>query len=84
MLRSQAIAAWKLGGSKFLPCALQRVQNRLLPSPMLSSKGSKKVEQLRSRCQEEMKEEGVVKMSKSKADGMKADVQEEQASKEIE
>ena len=83
---------------------------------MLSSKGSKKVEQLRSRCSEEMKEEGIVKMSKSRAEPancwrcprqagsikvhqrvvwsliflvygvclVRAEVQEEQASKEIE
>ena len=97
-------------------CVLQWVQTRLMPWPMLCSKGSKKVEQLRSRCQEEMKEEGIVKMNKSKAEPVsnwrcprqagsikmhqrvvwsliflvygvclvKAEVQEEQASKGIE
>ena len=33
------------------------VQSRSMPWPMRSSKGSRKVEQFRSRCQEEMKEE---------------------------
>ena len=116
MLRTQAITAWRPCGSKLLPCALQWVQTRSMPWPMLFSKGSKKVEQLRSRCQEEMKEERIVKMNKSKAEPVsswchprqagsikmhqrvvwsliflvygvclvKAEVQEEQASKEIE
>ena len=67
MLRSQAIAAWKSCGGKLLSCVLQWVQTRLMPLPMLSSKGSRKVEQFRGRCQEEVKEEGIVKMNKSKA-----------------
>ena len=44
------------------------VQTRSMPWPMLSSKCSRKVEQFRSRCQEEMKEEGIVKMNKSKVE----------------
>ena len=68
MLRRQAIAAWRPCGSKLLPCVLQWVQTRSMPWQMLSSKGSRKVEQFRSRCQEEMKEEGTVKMNKSKAE----------------
>ena len=57
MLRRQEIAAWRPHGSKLLPCVLQWVQTRSMPWPMLSTKGSRKVEQFRSRCQEEMKEE---------------------------
>ena len=41
------------------------VQTRSMPWPMRSSKCSRRVEQFRSRCQEEMKEE--MKMNKSKA-----------------
>ena len=43
---------------------LQWVQTRSMPWPMLSSKGSRKVEQFRSSCQEEMKAEEIMKLSK--------------------
>ena len=74
MLRRQAIAAWRPCCSKLLPCVLQWVQTWSIPWPMLCSKGSKKVEQLRSRCQEEMKEEGIAKMNKSKVEPVSSGV----------
>ena len=68
MLRRQEIAAWRPYGSKLLPCVLQWDQTRSMPWPMLSSRGSRKVEQFWSRCQEEMTEEEIVKMNKSKVE----------------
>ena len=65
MPRRQEIAAWRPCGSKLLPCVLQWDQTRLMPWSMLSSKGSRKVEQFRSRCQEEMREEEMVKRNKN-------------------
>ena len=50
MLRRQETAAWRAYGRKLLPCVQQWVQTR-----SMSSKGSRKVEQFRSRCQEENK-----------------------------
>ena len=79
MLRRQVIAAWRLCGSKLLPCVLQWVQTRSMPWPMLCSKGSKKVRQFRGRCQEEMKEEGIMKMNKSKAESISSWYHQRQA-----
>ena len=39
-----------------------------MPWPMLSSKSSRKVEQFRSRCQEEMREEEIVKRNQKKVE----------------
>ena len=71
LLRRQVIAGWRSCGSKLLPCVQQWVRTRSTPWPMLCSKGPKKVEQPRGRCQEEMKEEGRVKMNKGKAGSTK-------------
>ena len=56
MLRRLEMAGWRPYGSKLLLCVLQWAQTRSMSWPMLSSIGSRKVEQFRSRCQEEMKE----------------------------
>ena len=65
--RQQCFADWR---QLLLQCVLRWVQTRSMPLPMLSSKGSWKVEQFRGRCQEEMKEEGIVKMNKSKTESV--------------
>ena len=52
--------ASQTGDSQLPPSVQQWVQTRSMPWPMLSSKGSRKVEQFRSICQEEMKEESEV------------------------
>ena len=58
MLRRHAIAAWRPCGNKL--SLWERIGSRLC------SKGTEKWERIRSRCQEEKKEEGIVKTDKSK------------------
>ena len=68
MLRKQEMAFWRPYGSRLLPCVLQWDRTRSMPLPMLSSKSSRKVEQFRSRGQEEMREEEIVKRNQNKVE----------------
>ena len=62
-LRRQEIAAWRSYGSKLLPCVLQWDQTRSMLWPMLSSVGSRKMEQFRSRNSEDEQEQGRARAS---------------------
>ena len=55
-------------GDSCLKALWQQGPNQVDAFTMLSSKGFTKVEQFRGSCHEEMKEEGIVKMNKSKVE----------------
>ena len=63
MLRRLVIAAWRYCGSNFSPWG----QMELRP---LHKSSKEKCEQHKVRCQEEKKDEGTVKMNKSKANSI--------------